>query len=1025
MSDKTVSVGLKIEGDAKGARDAIEATEKELQKLPGATKEAKGSAEALNASFARLGIRSAAQIEADILAVNQALADLARRANVSGTELDRAWAAGQAQIAKLKGELADLPLGQTTGGIGSLTGAFSSLQGVLGALGLSGVTHQFLDANLAADKLQKSLNAVNGDSRQTADDLAFLKETAQRLGINLASSSAGFVKLAAAAKGTSLEGQATRDIFTGVGGALSQLGLSSAETERAFVALGQMMSKGVVSAEELKGQLGDVLPGTMAIAARATGLTTQELSKLMETGGLLAEDFLPKFAAEAQRSFGGAGGEVQGMSNSIERLKNTWAETFAAIGEAGGLKVLGVVVAALNAALMVCVTTVGLVLNGLVGLAEAAGVTAAALANMDFSDFSASVSEIGERVGRSNEKLVEMSNRALGLGDSMGRTGEALNKTGVAARGAASAAEAAGAGWERLVVAYDLVAKSAADYVDLTKKTTKANDDQADVLVKLAQLSSDENALLRAKEDAARVAAEGSARLAHALEIEAKTLQAKVAALQEEVAGQKLVSDEKIKAIEEARKAAAAKMEEARAALGGADAARVAAAASEAETQARADNSLRVNELRDAYAQATLKVDVLKAAQVSGIDVSGELTIAQTAAAKAAHLYKDALADQTANIGVNLAAKQSQIGIEQAGIRLAIEQQRTIYEVARARGDEYGATQALLEIKKLEIKLAELTAQAKRAEADAALLTAQANREVLRVTGQLTAAKEAELKAQEAGAKVKQVEAQIAGETAKRMRELADAYGRAGASAAGASGHIGGIGAAAQGSVPGVDALTSSLTRLNAAQAGGGIKGADGITRNEAGQHVDPQSGRVLTDKNGNPITNSTSLLDMGHQTDKQVDIATEMYKRGASIEEVKAAQKYYGELYDRNAATMLTGNLGNGQNAARQQNIAMTDAMDKAIKFARQELATGQAVDLGTSVRDFEARNLATTKTRAVGDQAAAIKRAGNEASNQTRTIRLELGSGGRKSSVYADSEADAAAFIKTIEAAGMRTRR
>jgi hypothetical protein len=108
-------------------------------------------------------------------------------------------------------------------------------------------------------------------------------------------------------------------------------------------------------------------------------------------------------------------------------------------------------------------------------------------------------------------------------------------------------------------------------------------------------------------------------------------------------------------------------------------------------------------------------------------------------------------------------------------VRLAIEKQRTIYEVAKALGDEYGAAVALMEIKKLEIKLAELTAKAKAAEAEAIRLTVEAKRAELLASGQMTPAKEAELMAQEAGAKVKKVEAEIAGETAKRMKELADA----------------------------------------------------------------------------------------------------------------------------------------------------------------------------------------------------------------------------------------------------------
>lgn len=361
---------------------------------------------------------------------------------------------------------------------------------------------------------------------------------------------------------------------------------------------------------------------------------------------------------------------------------------------------------------------------------------------------------------------------------------------------------------------------------------------------------------------------------------------------------------------------------------------------------------------------------------------------------------------------------------------LDIERQRTIYEVAKAQGNEYGATQALLEIKRLEIKLAEITAQAKRAEADAALLVAQAKREELQASGQLTAAKEAELKAQEAGARVKQIEAQIASETASRMRELADSYRLTGDAAQSASGGISAVGNAAAGSVAGVDALTSSLNKLSAAQ-----KGADGINRNSAGQHVD-NNGNVITDKNGNPVTNSTSLLDQGHSPDMVVDVEALMYKRNptATVKEVKAAAKYYGELYARGAATHLTGNLMSAENSKRMFDRVNNDSMDTALEMARKELSTGQAIDLGASVGDLIKKNLATTNwatalTPEGGSQAtqSAINRAGAEANEQTNkaltTVNINLNGQRNQLTMDEQSASSLAGIFKKLESDAARS--
>ena len=56
--------------------------------------------------------------------------------------------------------------------------------------------------------------------------------------------------------------------FVGVGG----IGMS---------ALAQMASKGTVSMEELRQQLGDRLPGALGLAAKGLGITEQELIKLV------------------------------------------------------------------------------------------------------------------------------------------------------------------------------------------------------------------------------------------------------------------------------------------------------------------------------------------------------------------------------------------------------------------------------------------------------------------------------------------------------------------------------------------------------------------------------------------------------------------------------------------------------------------------------------------------------------------------------------------------------------------------
>ncbi|WP_430391069.1 tape measure protein [Dyella sp. 20L07] len=180
------------------------------------------------------------------------------------------------------------------------------------------------------------LQAATGSASAAADQLQFVRSESDRLGISLDSSASVFTRLTAATKGTSLQGIQTREIFTSVADAARALHLSSQETGQALLALDQMMSKGTVQSQELKLQLGNVLPGAVHVFAEALGVTTQQLDKMMDNGQVLAEDALPKLAKRLDEIYGKAAGEAaKAPAAELQRLKNATLELEAAIGNAG------------------------------------------------------------------------------------------------------------------------------------------------------------------------------------------------------------------------------------------------------------------------------------------------------------------------------------------------------------------------------------------------------------------------------------------------------------------------------------------------------------------------------------------------------------------------------------------------------------------------------------------------------------------------------------------------------------------
>ena len=182
-----------------------------------------------------------------------------------------------------------------------------------------------LRSTLEMEKFQARFELATGSMEGGRREMNFVLATAKDLGLNLNALGRGYSRLTAASRGTVLEGQKTRDIFTSVANAAAALRLGGAEVEGIFRAIEQMMSKGTVQAEELRGQLGERLPGAFRLAAEAMGVTTKELGRLLKAGEVLSDDFLPKLAKAIDRAIGDkAKDNANSLGGSIQALNTTW-----------------------------------------------------------------------------------------------------------------------------------------------------------------------------------------------------------------------------------------------------------------------------------------------------------------------------------------------------------------------------------------------------------------------------------------------------------------------------------------------------------------------------------------------------------------------------------------------------------------------------------------------------------------------------------------------------------------------------
>lgn len=224
---------------------------------------------------------------------------------------------------------ADKATDKLEGSIGRVQTGLGSLARVAaGAFAVGGIVafgNELVSVAVKVDGLRNSLNFIAGSAQGGAETFEYLKKTSQDMGLSFETAAQGFKTIAAAARGTTLEGKETREVFEGISMAGAVMGLTAEQSEGALLALGQMISKGKVQAEELRGQLGERIPSAFRIAAASMNMTTAQLDKFMSDGKLVAEDFLPRFAAQLKKEFSGGMTEAsKSVAASINRMNTEW-----------------------------------------------------------------------------------------------------------------------------------------------------------------------------------------------------------------------------------------------------------------------------------------------------------------------------------------------------------------------------------------------------------------------------------------------------------------------------------------------------------------------------------------------------------------------------------------------------------------------------------------------------------------------------------------------------------------------------
>jgi len=212
------------------------------------------------------------------------------------------------------------PMNELKGSIMDLAAGYISLQAAVQLVGRA------FSQSIKLDSVKSALTAVLGSTELADAQLQQIAQTADSLGLNFLDLADSYKNFAASALSSNQTLGDTDKIFNSVVKAASVLKLSSEDVKGTLNALSQMFSKGQVSAEELRQQLGERLPGAVALMAKGLGVTTKELNKMLEQGQITTAAVV-KLADQLNIAYGDKlTGRVDSLQASVQRLNNTFTK---------------------------------------------------------------------------------------------------------------------------------------------------------------------------------------------------------------------------------------------------------------------------------------------------------------------------------------------------------------------------------------------------------------------------------------------------------------------------------------------------------------------------------------------------------------------------------------------------------------------------------------------------------------------------------------------------------------------------
>lgn len=750
---------------------------------------ARQSAQAIANAFDTVGAKSASGLRQQIQDVRTAMQTLSTQAGLTGNELNAAMTAGNARIRELERDLREATNQLTLADKASKLFSNSMGQITAGNLLADGIGYMvekvkelgraFVSSIVQIDTMRRALNAVYKDTTVTAQQIEFLRGAAAQAGVSFGGLANDFVKFSASTQSSNISLKDSNDLFNAVTKAAGSLGLGADKTGLALNALAQISSKGVVSMEELRQQLGDAIPGALSLTAKGLGVTDAELVKLVESGQLAARDFFPAFTKGLQT----LQGETDGITNTWERFKNVLTLTAQNAGDSGwtvilggALKVLGGFVSALSLGFSV-------LSEGMFTAGKAAIVLVEALRG----NGAQAMQFFREEVDKSTQRLIAQANQmnymldpteenrqrilALGAankqlaGDSASSTQALVINTkelqaqataaqnnaagnraaSEAARISGNSATEASAKWTQLSVAMVKQVQEQKNQIAASEKAAKAAEIEGSNVERLAKLRGDEVSQINASVQASALNNDALTKVAVARQGEAAILQVQLNEMVKLAMAQDGTLEKRKEEIKVIQEKLVVAQKEAETATQAAERSRLERMEKELSAATYRDNSAALEQLRQTMVNANTVLEQTIAAEAQGKASKADVKAATEAATAATVLYNDALKDKVKNIDLSTKTQNANTAMATAALNVQMQEMKNLEATARLVGDENTVRYAKIEQKKIEIAIIEATVKAQIIEQQGIIDGLKLQRQDLEMRGLLTNERRIEL----------------------------------------------------------------------------------------------------------------------------------------------------------------------------------------------------------------------------------------------------------------------------------------